>query len=566
MIKNIKIRTILRVLMISVIAVQLCIGGITLIKLNKISTHAAYLHDSALPNSLQIEDLRFHVIQIQQFLTDASATQSKPGYDDGFGEAKSNFDSANKIIDSFLANNINKKEFTELKSELKDYYNLGVQMSNTYINEGTDAGNLMMSQFDPIATKITDSLETLRTNYVDSANSSTNEIKQDIKLMNYSIVGLTITAIVFIFLMTGQTILVIVKQINIFKDRLHAISDGDGDLRQNIVMPEKTEFGQMSSRFNKFLQNMREIVIQIIDSSDVIHENSNELDLAVTKSNQDILQIKSKAIDVSKRMKDSSVGLSQVTSKIDNLAIGLDSVLDRTKIAEESSQSVLQEAHAGGAEIQNAVESVESVKTASVEMSHVISELANATQRVQQMAESITSIAAQTNLLALNASIESARAGEAGRGFAVVAEEIRNLAEESKNSATEINSLIHDIQQKTQLAQSTISDELDQVQNSVMVANGARDKFQSILSEIDQVVLQLQAIFKESTNQTQVAHQLNSFFLDIDETVTNSANASDEISEYMNQISSTLQNVGLHSTELNQMSETLKDITKRFKV
>lgn len=566
MIKNIKIRTILRVLMISVIAVQLCIGGITLIKLNKISTHAAYLHDSALPNSLQIEDLRFHVIQIQQFLTDASATQSKPGYDDGFGEAKSNFDSANKIIDSFLANNIDKKEFTELKSELKDYYNLGVQMANTYIDEGTDAGNLMMSQFDPIATKITDSLETLRTNYVNSANSSTNEIKQDIKLMDYSIIGLTITAIVFIFLMTGQTTLVIVKQINIFKDRLHAISDGDGDLRQNIVMPEKTEFGQMSSRFNKFLQNMREIVIQIIDSSDVIHENSNELDLAVTKSNQDILQIKSKAIDVSKRMKDSSVGLSRVTTKMDNLAIGLDSVLDRTKIAEESSQSVLQEAHAGGAEIQNAVESVESVKTASVEMSHVISELANATQRVQQMAESITSIAAQTNLLALNASIESARAGEAGRGFAVVAEEIRNLAEESKNSATEINSLIHDIQQKTQLAQSTISDELDQVQNSVMVANGARDKFQSILSEIDQVVLQLQAIFKESTNQTQVAHQLNSFFLDIDETVTNSANASDEISEYMNQISSTLQNVGLHSTELNQMSETLKDITKRFKV
>lgn len=566
MLKTVKIKTILKVLMISVVAIQLCIGAITLVKLDQITTHATSLNDSALPNSLQIEALRYHVVQIQQFLTNASATKSKPGYDDGFPEAKANYDQANQIIDSFIDKNIDKKDFSKLKSELKDYYDLGFEMANTYINDGTNAGNLFMSKFDPVAEEITNSLETLRTKYTNLADTSTSNIKREIQFLEYSLIGLTLFAVLLIIFVIWQTGFTITKQISIFQERLHAISDGDGDLRQNIVMPQKTEFGQMSSRFNKFLQNMREIVIQIMDSSNLIHENSSDLDVAVTKSNQDILQINTKTSEVSKRMKDSSLGISEVTGQMEHLTVGLDSVLERTKKAEESSQSVLQEANDGGKEIQNAVTSVEAVKTASLEMSHVIEELAISTQKVQQMAESITSIAAQTNLLALNASIESARAGEAGRGFAVVAQEIRALAEESKDSATEINSLIHDIQQKTSLAQSTISDELSQVKTSVTVANVAQEKFQSILNEIGQVVLQLQAIFKESTNQTQVAHQLNSLFLNIDESVTNSANASDEISEYMNQISSTLENVALHSSELNQMSDKLKDITKRFKV
>lgn len=566
MLKTAKIKTLLRLLMISIVIIQLCIGGILFLKLNKITNHTMNLHDQTIPYSLQVDDLRYHVIQIQQWLTDSSATKALPGYDDGFNEAKSHYDSANQIIDTFLKNNVDKEDFTTIKAELDDYYNMGVKMANTYIHDGTDSGNLIMDQFDPFAEKITTSLETLRTKYIASTDQSAQGIEDEVRLMQYSMIGLTVFVIVVIIFVVWRTSSNITSQVEIFKNRLHEISDGDGDLRQNIIMPAKTEFGEMSSRFNKFLQNMRDIVIQIINSSDVIHKNSTDLDSAVTESNQDILQITTKASEVSKRMQDSSTKIREVTEEMNHLTIGLDSVLARTKLADESSQSVLHEAHEGGKEIQTAVESVESVKNASLEMSSVIEELASATEKVQKMAEAITSIAAQTNLLALNASIESARAGEAGKGFAVVAEEIRNLAEESKVSATEINSLIQDIQQKTQLAQNTISDELSQVQNSVEVANVARSKFQTILSEIDQVVLQLQEIFKESTSQTQVAHQLNAFINDIDESVTNSSSASDEISEYIHQIALILQTIGLHSSELNQMSEQLNGVTQRFKV
>lgn len=81
--------------------------------------------------------------------------------------------------------------------------------------------------------------------------------------------------------------------------------------------------------------------------------------------------------------------------------------------------------------------------------SQVVERLITHTNHIDTALQSISNIAEQTNLLALNASIEAARAGEHGKGFAVVADEVRKLAEQSQLAATDINHLLHRIQEDT---------------------------------------------------------------------------------------------------------------------
>ncbi len=94
-------------------------------------------------------------------------------------------------------------------------------------------------------------------------------------------------------------------------------------------------------------------------------------------------------------------------------------------------------------------ESVTSAGRAVENAAGVVATLGDKSQEIGEIVSTISGIAAQTNLLALNAAIEAARAGDHGRGFAVVAEEVRKLAEDSRDSASSISSIIGDIQKQT---------------------------------------------------------------------------------------------------------------------
>jgi methyl-accepting chemotaxis protein len=566
MFKEVKIRTQLRILMVLIIAIQLFVGIMAYLQLNSMKENTQNLHNDLLPNTMGIQDLRYHIVQVQQWLTDISATKAAPGYDDGFTEAQSHYERASAIIDGFIQKGTDPDGFNKLQAELDAYYAMGQQMAQAYIDDGTDAGNEFMLEFDPFAAALTETLEGMMTQYTASTDQTARAIVSEVQTMLIVIVVLIGTAIVVAIFFVWIISSAITRQVKVFNDRLHAISDGDGDLTQIIEMAHKTELGNMAFRFNNFLGNIRSIVIQVKESSVGVNHASNVVDSAISSSSDLLMDIVTKATEVSLRMLDSAKHMNTSTAMMDHLAQGLDVVLENTKMAEASSQAVLDAAQDGGERIHRAVESVESVREASISMRDVIEALAQSTQEIQKMAQTITIIASQTNLLALNASIESARAGEAGRGFAVVAEEIRKLAEQSKVSADEINLLIIDINGRTQIAQNTINAELDQVERSVVVANGVSERFQAILKETGTVSVQLRSIYNAATEQTRIAHQLNKAFIEIDQDSSISAQTSNHIAEQITQIAGTFEEISANATELKTMSNDLTQITSRFKV
>lgn len=124
----------------------------------------------------------------------------------------------------------------------------------------------------------------------------------------------------------------------------------------------------------------------------------------------------------------------------------------------------------------------------------VVEKLTNTTKDIGIFVESIENIAEQTNLLALNAAIEAARAGDAGKGFAVVAEEVRKLADQSRQSTEEITNLMQSIQEESQLAIKAmeVMKKVSQEQNAAVVETNRA--FTDIANGIDSIVSKINKV------------------------------------------------------------------------
>ncbi len=222
-----------------------------------------------------------------------------------------------------------------------------------------------------------------------------------------------------------------------------------GDLRERIHSKRKDEFGKLSDATDKMLHNTKKLIVQASTASDALNSSSgelldsaNELLNSSARMNTSIDEIKRgitmQASDASDCLADTEL----LNEKIDDVRKNVASIED---MAESATSAVSEGVRSVDELKEKAGETATVTKTVITD----IQALAGETKAINQIVETINDIATQTNLLSLNASIEAARSGDAGRGFAVVANEIRVLADQSKNAANEIRKIIGSIVKRT---------------------------------------------------------------------------------------------------------------------
>ncbi len=224
--------------------------------------------------------------------------------------------------------------------------------------------------------------------------------------------------------------------------KLHAIIEklesDRFDLSERIPVQTKDEIGELVDGINKFMDVLQNVIGGMVDGSKRLRTSFDVVNESVDGANGN-------SCDVSAVMQELSASMQEVSATLTTIDKKVMDVDDSIAAFMQSSNRVCSYSE----EMQNrAVElekgAVESQTTTGKVVGEIIANLKKAiehsksVEQVASLTNEILSISTQTNLLALNASIEAARAGEAGKGFAVVAEEIRQLADSSRETANNI--------------------------------------------------------------------------------------------------------------------------------
>ena len=376
------------------------------------------------------------------------------------------------------------------------------------------------------------------------------------------LIALLVVSIVFCILMVVATILRPTKHaIRHLNGIVRSIEQDHGDLTSQIQVKTKDEVGTLVVGINKFIDLLRDIIMEIKSDAVELQGNVEQVFNGVNTSNGDIKL-------VSEVMEKLSAGMEEVANHADHLN-------DQAGRVYEAMEHIAGEANNGSdfaKEIKdraNALqESGQKRRKMTAEMATLLQsslEKSKDVEKINVLTNDILEISSQTNLLALNASIEAARAGEVGKGFAVVADEIRKLADSSRETANNIQEISLEVNSSVGELADNANKMLTFIQNEVMpdydnlVNTG--NQYNDDANRIDTLMLQ----FADSaTALKDTMHEMATLIHEISETINDSSNQVSGVSESVTTLTDSMMDIQTSIRVTEDVSRRLDSEVAKF--
>lgn len=338
-----------------------------------------------------------------------------------------------------------------------------------------------------------------------------------------------------------------------------------GDFSEKIVIKNTDEFGQLRDGFNNMMNTLSQLIMKIKDISEEVSISSETLAAISEETSASGEEISRTSEEIAIGANNQSEELENSSKLINNLSDKLIELSKDSNMIVESVLNVNKTIDNSNVIVENLSSITKSNRDKTLDVSRRIHELDGNINEIDEILNTIDNIAEQTNLLALNAGIEAARAGDAGRGFAVVAEEIRKLAGESKESSSNIQTIIENIQIESNQTVRVMED----VQNE-------SNKQDDIVKNVDNAFRDLSRVIENvNRNITQVGRYIEDINGDKDYVVSSidnilavseeTAAASEEVSASIEQQSKATIEVAEAAENLNELSRQLNDEMIKFK-
>lgn len=341
---------------------------------------------------------------------------------------------------------------------------------------------------------------------------------------------------------------------------------GNGDFTVEVEVKGNDETALLSYSFNhmmhkikKLVNETKDVINETLKVGDTLHSSTNQSVQAFDQLAISIMEIATGSNEQADTTHNSLGVMNRLSQSMQDLMGEANNIYTHTKgakyVINEAEESIL---------LLN--ETMANTKNVSDNMINRTTELTTMVIKIEEIMQFVESISEATNLLALNASIEAARAGEVGKGFAVVAQEIRKLAEQSKEATERVSKTLIMMKDKANDSMKLISEVSDTYASQEQSVKQTAHAFSNTIEILHEIDKQLTNIHQRLSDMTLLKEEMNTQINVIAKVTEENAAATEQVGVLSEEQKDVNQEIAQVANELSKNMEQLRETVETFKV
>jgi methyl-accepting chemotaxis protein len=501
------------------------------------------LYEEDFANAVDLLTLRTNVNGVRAALLTMMLVTNRSDQESGREEFQDRRKTMDEIIPKLLERNRNSPQFLSQLEEFNVAWNAYKETQDTQVLPLINEGRIEAAQTIVLGIQF-ERYQTMRTISQNLGDEAEKAAQAAVTLSEQRA-----NESVRIFVLLGVIALLLSGVMAVLLDRiianpLKAVSGAaegiaTGDLTINIPLDGRTdEVGTLIKTFHRMVANLREVTGDTTEAVSVLAASASEILAATTQ--------------VAAGAAETATAVSETSTTVEEVRQAAQLSTRKAKDVSESSQKAAQVAQAGKSAVEDTITGMNRIREQMGAIAETIVRLSERSQAIGEIIASVNDLADQSNLLAVNAAIEAAKAGEYGKGFTVVAQEIKSLAEQSKQATAQVRTLLSDIQKMTGAAVLATEQGSKAVEAGVKQSAEAGEAIRLLTGSVTEAAQASLQIVASSQQQTVGMDQV--------------ALAMENINQASVQNVASTKQVETTAESLHELGQKLKQLVGRFKV